>query len=157
MDVTINGWYGNCSYPLQFLSHTALWYHTGKPLVPIRWVLVKDPLHKFEHQAFLCTDVTQSPSQILFWFRHRSQMEVIFLRDSCSFWTGDSTTMVSSSHPADGYCPTWIILYCRSLDHWFTCLNGKLAQEQNFLPRKWRTANFSLCQPPSHLHKTWYD
>jgi hypothetical protein len=46
--------------------------------VPIRWVLVKDPQGKFEPQAFLCTDPTVAPEQILQWFRQRWQVEVTF-------------------------------------------------------------------------------
>jgi len=37
-------------------SGQAVWYHAGKPPVPIRWVLVRDPQGKFETRALLCTD-----------------------------------------------------------------------------------------------------
>ena len=77
-DVILQGWYGNRDYALQYLSGTALWYHTGKTPVPIRWVLVKDPQGKLEPQAFLCTDPSQSPEQILLWFRLRWKIEVTF-------------------------------------------------------------------------------
>ncbi len=76
--VTVHRWYGNASASLQYLSQTALWYHTGKTPVPIQWVLVKDPQGKLEPQAFLCTDMTQSPTQILYWLRLRWQIEVTF-------------------------------------------------------------------------------
>jgi hypothetical protein len=33
-----------------------VWYHTVKPPVPIRWVLIRDTLGKFEPQALLCTN-----------------------------------------------------------------------------------------------------
>jgi hypothetical protein len=76
--VTIHGWYGGRSYDVQVASQTAVWYHTGLPALPIRWVLVKDPKGKFEPQAFLCTDLCATPQQILEWFRSRWQMEVTF-------------------------------------------------------------------------------
>jgi hypothetical protein len=76
--VTIHGWYGGHSYDVQVISQTAVWYHTGLPALPIRWVLVKDPKGKFEPQAFLCTDLCATPKQILEWFRSRWQMEVTF-------------------------------------------------------------------------------
>ena len=76
--VVIKDWYGHGEYPLQFVSHTAVWYHTGLPALPIRWVLVKDPQGKFKPQAFLCTDLTTQPLQILQWFRQRWQVEVTF-------------------------------------------------------------------------------
>ena len=36
--------------------------------LPIRWVLVRDPAGKYEATAFLCTDLTADPLQILDWF-----------------------------------------------------------------------------------------
>src|SRR4051794_20379832 len=48
------------------------------PVVPIRWVLVRDPGGKFKPQAFLCTDETVDPTQILRWFVLRWRLEVTF-------------------------------------------------------------------------------
>ena len=48
------------------------------PVVPIRWVLVRDPLGRFELQALLCTDQTCDPVQVLRWFVQRWQVEVTF-------------------------------------------------------------------------------
>ena len=47
-------------------------------IVPIRWVLVRDPLSRFEPQALLCTDLACAPEQILGWFVQRWQLEVTF-------------------------------------------------------------------------------
>jgi hypothetical protein len=74
----IDNWYGGRSCQLQVASEKVVWYHTGLPAVPIRWVLVKDPKGKLEPQAFLCTDLNVSPEQILLWFRQRWQVEVTF-------------------------------------------------------------------------------
>lgn len=76
--LTIDGWYGGRCCQLQVTSQTAVWYHTGLPAVPIRWVLVKDPNAKFEPQAFLSTDLGATPEQILRWFRQRWPVEVTF-------------------------------------------------------------------------------
>jgi hypothetical protein len=76
--VTMKRWYGGHDYSVEITSQTAVWYHTGLPPVPIRWVLVKDPQGKFESQAFLCTDLDVAPEQILCWFRQRWQVEVTF-------------------------------------------------------------------------------
>ena len=54
----------------QLLRH---WYHGGKPLLPIRWVLVRDLIDKFETRAILCTDLNQTPRQIVEWFLMRWQ------------------------------------------------------------------------------------
>lgn len=76
--VQITGWYGGRQCQVELTSATAVWDHTGLPPVPIRWVLVRDPQGKFEPQAFLCTNLTASPEQILLWFRQRWQVEVTF-------------------------------------------------------------------------------
>ncbi len=57
---------------------TALWYHTGLPPVPLRWVLICDPKEKFELQALLCTDLAAEPARILSWFVLGWKMEVTF-------------------------------------------------------------------------------
>jgi hypothetical protein len=57
---------------------TAVWYHSGKVPVPIRWVLVRDPLGHFETRALLSTDRSQSVQQIVELYTRRWQVEVTF-------------------------------------------------------------------------------
>ena len=76
--VIVNSWYGGEEREVELVSDTAVWYHTGMPAVPIRWVLVRDPQEKFKPQAFLCTNLTVAPLQILQWFVQRWQVEVTF-------------------------------------------------------------------------------
>ena len=71
-------WYGGTVRTVELASQTALWYHSGKPPVLIRWVLVRDPKGEFESQALLCTDPAVAPAQILEWFVLRWQLEVTF-------------------------------------------------------------------------------
>ena len=71
-------WYDGTVRTVELASQTALWYHSGKPPVPIRWVLVRDPKGEFESQALLCTDPAVAPAQILEWFVLRWQLEVTF-------------------------------------------------------------------------------
>lgn len=71
-------WYSEEQRVVEVVSQTALWYHTGLPPVPIRWVLIRDPKGKFATQALLCTDLEATPLQILSWFVLRWQMEVTF-------------------------------------------------------------------------------
>jgi hypothetical protein len=61
---------------VQIASNTALWYHTGKQPVRIRWVLVHDPHGAFPTQCLLCTDPDVSPEQIIAWFVLRWQVEL---------------------------------------------------------------------------------
>jgi DDE superfamily endonuclease len=76
--LTVPGWYGETDRVIEVCSHTAVWYHTGLPPVPIRWVLIRDPAQRFDPQALLCTDLTQSPLTIVSWFVRRWQGEVTF-------------------------------------------------------------------------------
>lgn len=69
-------WYGELKRTIEITSSTAVWFHSGHPAVPIRWVLVRDPLGKFKTQALLCTNLQASPQQIVEWFVQRWQLEV---------------------------------------------------------------------------------
>lgn len=71
-------WYDRRPRVLEVTSDTAVWYHSGKPPVPIRWVLVRDPKGEYETIALLSTDLTLSPKQIINWFVPRWQVEVTF-------------------------------------------------------------------------------
>lgn len=76
--VTIDAWYGNQPREIDIVSDTAVWYHAGKPVVPMRWVLIRDPEGDFETQALLSTDVELSAVTIVSRFVRRWQMEVTF-------------------------------------------------------------------------------
>lgn len=76
--VKVKNWYGEGARPVEITSGTCVWYHTGMPAVPIRWVLVRDPAGKFETQALLCTKLEATPQQILEWFVKRWAVEVTF-------------------------------------------------------------------------------
>jgi len=74
--VTIPDWYGEGRRVVEIVSDTAVWYHSGQPPLPIRWVLIRDPKGKFKTQALLCTDLSVAPVQIIKWFGLRWQLEV---------------------------------------------------------------------------------
>ncbi len=76
--VTVAEWYGGRSRELEVASDTAVWYHSGLPPAPIRWVLVRDCSGESEPQAFLSTDLAAEPGRILGWFVSRWQMETTF-------------------------------------------------------------------------------
>ncbi|HEX8982899.1 MAG TPA: transposase [Ktedonobacterales bacterium] len=77
-ELRIPRWYGERGRPIEVLSQTAVWYSTGFPPVPIRWVLIRDPRGVFPTQALLCTDLNATPLQIVSWFVLRWQVEVTF-------------------------------------------------------------------------------
>jgi hypothetical protein len=76
--VTVRGWYGERERTVEIVSGTCVWYHTGMPVVPIRWVLIRAPAGTFETQALLCTRLEATPLQVLEWFVLRWQVEVTF-------------------------------------------------------------------------------
>jgi DDE superfamily endonuclease len=76
--LVVPGWYGGGDRLVEACSGTALWHHPGLPVVPLRWVLVRDPLGEFRPQAFLCTDPDARPVEILSWFVRRWAAEVTF-------------------------------------------------------------------------------
>jgi hypothetical protein len=76
--VAVPGWYGEGDRVVELCSGTAVWRHAGLPVVPIRWVLLRDPHRRFDPQALLCTDLTQDPLRVVRWFVQRWQLEVTF-------------------------------------------------------------------------------
>ena len=76
--ITVADWYGGEERTVEVASATAVWYSTGLPPVPLRWVLIRDPEEEFETQALLCTDLHADPARIIAWFVRRWQMEATF-------------------------------------------------------------------------------
>jgi hypothetical protein len=74
----IANWYGSGERTVEIVSQTAVWYSTGLPAVPLRWVLIRDPQGAFKPQALLCTDLDADPKKIVCWFVMRWQLEVTF-------------------------------------------------------------------------------
>jgi hypothetical protein len=63
---------------MEIASGTAVWFHSGKPPVPIRWVLIRDPQGKYDPVGLLCTDLTQEARNIVPWLVQRWRLEVTF-------------------------------------------------------------------------------
>jgi hypothetical protein len=84
--VQVPQWYGSVTRShgasgsrwVEVSTGTAIWYHTGKPPVPLRWVLVRDPQGEFSPLSLLCTDTEVDAMQIVQWFVSRWQVEVTF-------------------------------------------------------------------------------
>jgi hypothetical protein len=60
----IANWYGSGERTVEIVSQRAVWYSTGLPAVPVRWVLIRDPQGAFKPQALLCTDLDADPKKI---------------------------------------------------------------------------------------------
>ena len=77
--IIASAWYGHAEgKALEITSDIALWYRTGTPVLPVRWVLVRDPDGKRDPQAFFSTDPTIEPSDIIALYVRRWQIEVTF-------------------------------------------------------------------------------
>lgn len=77
-ELTVAQWYGSVPRTVEIASATAVWYPSGLPPVPLRWVLIRDPQGRFATQAVLGTDLAVTPAQIHAWFIQRWQLEVPF-------------------------------------------------------------------------------
>src|ERR671912_1168255 len=77
-EVTVPGWYGEGDRVVEVCSATAVWRHAGLPVVPVRWVLLRDPRGRLDPRALPCTDPERDPLQIVRWFVRRWQVEVTF-------------------------------------------------------------------------------
>ena len=71
-------WYDGQTRLMEITSQTAVWYHSGLPPVPIRWVLIRDPQEEYETIALLSTSLEIDSLQIVNWFVQRWQVEVTF-------------------------------------------------------------------------------
>src|SRR5262249_35964957 len=74
--LTMDDWYSEGPREVEVATDTAVWYHTGKPPVAIRWVLMRDPQARFKPQALLSTTLEYTCEQMLTWFVRRWTIEV---------------------------------------------------------------------------------
>jgi len=77
-EVAIPRWYSQGERKVEITSGTCVWYHGGEPVVPIRWVLIRDPEGKFAAQALLSTDQSIEPVRVISCFVLRWQLESTF-------------------------------------------------------------------------------
>ena len=72
----VEPWDGAGPRAVDVCTDTAVWYHAGKPPVPLRRVLVRDPKGTFKPQALLSTNPDQTPEHMLTWCVRRWTIEV---------------------------------------------------------------------------------
>jgi hypothetical protein len=74
--IIIPQWYGQSNKVMQVATGTALWYKSNDPLVPLRWVLIKDSAEQIAPVALLCTDLELDAQSIINYFIRRWTVEV---------------------------------------------------------------------------------
>jgi len=120
--LTVPFWYGETNRTLEVVSATAVWYHPGRPPVPVRWVLLRDPDDAFPPQALLCTDLDVSPEQIVSWFVRRWQLESTFheVRDHLGVETGRGWSEKTIRRTTPALLGLFSFVTLVAHDHW-TC------------------------------------
>jgi hypothetical protein len=71
-------WYDASEQTLQMVSGTGVWYRTGLPALPLKWVLTRDPGGKREPKAYFSTDIREEAQEIIGSFIKRWTIEVTF-------------------------------------------------------------------------------
>jgi len=71
-------WYDGTEQSMEVASGTAVWYKGGLPVLPVRWVLTRDPQEKREPKAYFCTDQSQAAVEVVESFIKRWTIEVTF-------------------------------------------------------------------------------
>ncbi len=71
-------WYDGTERSMEVASGMGVWYRIGLSVLPLRWVLTRDPDGKLEPKSYFCTDQSQSPVEVLGSFIKRWTIEVTF-------------------------------------------------------------------------------
>jgi hypothetical protein len=71
-------WYADEVRAFDVTSGSALWHRDGEPPVPIRRVLLRDPVGKLRPAALCCTDQQVAPAEIIARYVGRWNIEVTF-------------------------------------------------------------------------------
>jgi hypothetical protein len=72
------GWYGGGRRRVEVVSGTGQWYKSGKGLVPVRWVYVRDRDGTHRDEYFFSTDLSLSPAAIVEQYTARWNIETTF-------------------------------------------------------------------------------
>jgi hypothetical protein len=112
-------WYGKQQRVMEIATGTAWWFHYGQPAVPIRWVLVRDPVNEYDPIALLCTDDDRDAQWIVECFVKRWQVEVTLEEvrrhlgvESQRQW---STQAIARTTPALLGLFSWVVLLAERL------------------------------------------
>ena len=71
-------WYDGGVRCLQVSSGTALWYRSGQPPLPLRWILVRHPDSQYPPRAYFSTCPSDQAGSIVTWFIKRWSIETTF-------------------------------------------------------------------------------
>lgn len=72
------GWYGGGTRRVQTLDGTGHWYKSGRGLVPLRWVFVRDQTGTHRDEYFFTTDPSLTPTAVIAHYCGRWNIETTF-------------------------------------------------------------------------------
>jgi hypothetical protein len=72
------GWYGGGRRRVEVVTGTGWWYKSGRPLIAVRWVFVRDRTGAHRDEYFFTTDVTMSAKAVIETYTGRWNIETTF-------------------------------------------------------------------------------
>jgi len=69
-------WYGGERRRVEVVTGSGWWYQSGRPLLPVRWVFVRDRTGTHRDEYFFTTDVTMSPKTVIETYTGRWNIEI---------------------------------------------------------------------------------
>ncbi len=83
------GWYGGGERRIEYVSDAGHWFKSGKGLVELRWVFVRDVQGTHRDQYLYCTDPALTPTDVVTLYTARWGIEVTFeeVREHLGFET----------------------------------------------------------------------
>jgi hypothetical protein len=110
-EVVFSEWYGQNQKTMLLATGTALWYHSGKSPVAIRWVLLRDREGKLKTTALLSTNESFTALKIVTLFVRRWAIEVTFQEARAHL--GVETQRQWSEKSIDPTTPVLLALFSR--------------------------------------------
>jgi hypothetical protein len=71
-------WYGGERRRVEVVTGVGWWYQGGRPLIPVRWVFVRDRTGTHRDEYLFTTDVTMSPARVIETYTGRWNIETTF-------------------------------------------------------------------------------
>ena len=102
-------WYGGERRRVEVVTGTGWWYQAGRPLIPVRWVFVRDRTGTHRDEYFFTTDVTMSPQTVIETYTGRWNIETTF--QEARSYLGLETTRGRSRNTVLRAEPSLLALY----------------------------------------------
>jgi transcriptional regulator with XRE-family HTH domain len=102
-------WYGGDRRRVEVVTGCGWWYQAGRPLVPVRWVFVRDRTGTHRDEYFFTTDVTMSPQTVIETYTGRWNIETTF--QEARSYLGLETTRGRSRNTVLRAEPSLLALY----------------------------------------------